>query len=462
MRGDIRERTDVNYSASSILVSKRYANPNYVLTPLRRVIHTAQYGISLPATEEPIGIPMIRMNNLQNDGWDLTDLKYIELSEKEIELYRVNSGDILFNRTNSKELVGKCEVFGEEGDWVFASYLIRIVLDQTTAIPEFVSAFLSTKAGRIQIDRVSRQIIGMSNVNAEELQDLLIPLPPIEIQRSLVAEIEAARQSRKQKLAQADELLSRLDGHLLDQLGLNMPEESDKSVFAIRLGQVKTKLDSYSNQPRFRKLIQRLQSHEFPVEQLNSLAIDIFSGTTPKSGGDAYTESLEGIPFIRSGEITKDGRVTEDNAIFIKPEIHDGLMHRSQLQQGDLLIAIVGATIGSVGVYNRPNPANINQAIAAVRLDCKQVLPDFARWFLSSPIGQSILDYLKRPVARANINLEEIGEILILIPPLEIQRSVIEQVDHARQETRRLRQEAETEWEYAKTRFERKLLGEEV
>jgi len=442
------------------LVSKRYANPNYALTPLRRVIHKAQYGISLPATEEPIGLPMIRMNNLQNDGWDFTDLKYIELSEEQAELYRVNPGDILFNRTNSKELVGKCEVFREAGDWVFASYLIRVVLDQSKAIPEFVSTFLNTKPGRIQIDRVSRQIIGMSNVNAEELQDLLIPLPSIEVQRSLVAGIESARQIRKQKLAQADELLSSLDTHLLDQLGLTPPKESDRQVFAIRVCQIKTRLDSYSNQPRFRKLIQLLQSHQFPVAQLSSVATDIFSGITPKSRGDAYTNELEGIPFIRSGEITKDGSIIENHAVFIKPEIHEGLMRRSQLQQGDLLIAIVGATIGSVGVYNRSTPANTNQAIAVVRLKSSQVLPGFARWFLASPIGQAILDYLKRPVARANINLEEIGEILILIPPLDIQRSVIAQVNRTRLEMRRLKQEAETEWEAAKTRFERQLLGE--
>ena len=117
---------------------------------------------------------------------------------------------------------------------------------------------------------------------------------------------------------------------------------------------------------------------------------------------------------------------------------------------------------GSIGVYDRTTPANINQAIAVVRLDSSRVLPDFARWFLSSPIGQAILDYFKRPVARANINLEEIGEIPILIPSLEIQHSVVEQIDRTRLEMRKLRQEAETEWEAAKTLFEQKLLGEEV
>ena len=65
---------------------------------------------------------------------------------------------------------------------MFASYLIRVRLDTQRAIPGFVSAFLNSPAGRIQIDQVSRQVAGMSNVNAEELRELLIPLPEIDEQ----------------------------------------------------------------------------------------------------------------------------------------------------------------------------------------------------------------------------------------------------------------------------------------
>src|SRR5205085_5540611 len=135
----------------------------------------------------------------------------VQLNPETKEQFLVKPDDILFNRTNSKELVGKCDVFREQGDWVFASYLIRVRLDESKALPIFVSDFLNTSAGRVQIDRVSRQIIGMSNVNAEELQDLLIPLPPLEIQQVLVAEMETARESRRRKLAEADALLSSLD-----------------------------------------------------------------------------------------------------------------------------------------------------------------------------------------------------------------------------------------------------------
>ncbi len=380
--------------------------------------------------------------------------------EKHQELIRseVLPGDILL--TKAGYILGYSAVFPEvliKGN--ITSHLAAI-RPSARILPDFLSGYLKSNLGNKQIYRWGNKST-RPELNTEEVRQILVPLPSSEVQRALVAEIEAARQTRKQKLAQVDKLLSSLDAYLLDQLGLSAPEESDRQVFAIRVGQLKSRLDAYSNQLRFRKLFQILQSHPFPVAQLASVTTDIFSGITPKSGGDAYTDRLDGIPFIRSGEITKDGRVIDNSAIRIRSGIHEGLMRRSQLRQGDLLIAIVGATIGSVGVYDRSSPANINQAIAAVRLN-SNLLPDFARWFLSSSIGQAVLDYLKRPVARANINLEEIGEIPILIPPLDIQRSVVEQVDNARSEMRRLRQEAEIEWDAAKARFERQLLGEEA
>jgi type I restriction enzyme, S subunit len=404
------------------------------------------------------GIRYLRGQSITEEGLDLTDELYISV-EDHTRMIRseVISGDVLLTIAGS---TGNCCVVRgvERANINQAIVKIRPLLHID---PDYLSIFLNSKYGRFQTNRLANGAVQL-NVNFSEVGDIKVAIPSLETQRSLVAEIEAARQTRKQKLAQADELLSSLNVHLLDQLGLSAPIEKDQQIFAIQVGQIKSRLDSYSNQPRFRKLIQTLQSHQFPCSQLSAVATDIFSGVTPKSGGDAYTDKLKGIPFIRSGEITKDGSVVEDNTLFIKSEIHEKLMRHSQLQQDDLLIAIVGATIGSVGVYGRSTPANINQAIAAVRLDHSQVLPHFARWFLSSPVGQAILDYLKRPVARANINLEEIGEIFILIPPLEIQHSVIKQVDQARIEVRKLRQEAETEWEAAKTRFEQKLLGEEA
>lgn len=217
-------------------MQERFANARFPLVPLRQLLTRAQYGISELATSEHKGLPILRMNNLQAEGWDLSSLKYIELQPKEVARYLLQPGDILFNRTNSKELVGKCEVFREAGAWVFASYLIRVTVNSGKVLPDFVSLFLNTPAGRAQIDRVSRQIVGMSNVNAEELQDLIIPLPSLSVQRTLIVEMEAAREARRQKLLKADELLASLGPYTLATLKIDLPRTDPRTCFAIHLG----------------------------------------------------------------------------------------------------------------------------------------------------------------------------------------------------------------------------------
>lgn len=135
-------------------------------------------------------------------------------------------------------------------------------------------------------------------------------------------------------------------------------------------------------------------------------------------------------------------------------------MKSSQLERNDLLIAIVGATIGAAGVFTHNEPANINQAIAAVRLDSSIISPEFACLYLRSGLGQALLDYFKRPVARANINLEEVGEIPLVIPPIAVQNTIAAEARRRRDEARKLRAEAEQGWREAKAQFEVALLGE--
>ena len=155
------------------------------------------------------------------------------------ERIKLASEDILFNRTNSKELVGKCAVFRESGDWVFASYLIRIRTDQSRLLPQFASDFLASGIGRLQIDCFSRQIIGMTNINAEEIRQLRLPLPPISEQEKLVATMDTARAERKAKLAKADVLLAGVDDFVLDALDIKPPPEDFRRVFAVNSARIR-------------------------------------------------------------------------------------------------------------------------------------------------------------------------------------------------------------------------------
>ncbi|MBK7994112.1 MAG: restriction endonuclease subunit S [Blastocatellia bacterium] len=114
-------------------------------------------------------------------GWDFTDLKYIDLSDKEKEKYLVVKGDLLFNRTNSKELVGKSAVYRQSEPMAFAGYLIRVKANSQNNA-EYLAGFLNSKYGKQILTNMCKSIIGMANINAQELQSIEILKPPLNLQ----------------------------------------------------------------------------------------------------------------------------------------------------------------------------------------------------------------------------------------------------------------------------------------
>ena len=320
----------MNYARASKVISALYAHPKFPLTRLRKVVQFAQYGISELASTEATGLPIIRMNNLQADGWDFSDLKYIELSPRDAARYLLEPGDILFNRTNSKELVGKCEVFREAGAWVFASYLIRVRLDTNAALPDFVSLFLNTTAGRAQIDRISRQIIGMSNVNAEELQDMVIPLAPLDIQRAFVAQMQAAREVRDERLQRANALLASLDAYLLDTLNITLPAETSRTIFAISLRQIEGAL----NPERYAGL---LFAKCIADPRMDSVARILDAKVSP-----AKIAPAEEWDRIRIDDLPNQPLGVETLRSVLGSELEEAYF---EVQENDILLARLGPTI---------------------------------------------------------------------------------------------------------------------
>lgn len=149
---------------------------------IKDLTESTQYGSSQKASESEGKYPILRMNNIDYIGnWDFTSLKFIDLSEGELEKYTVRKGDILFNRTNSKELVGKTAVFNEEETYAYAGYLIRLRVNER-ANPEFVSSYLNSKYGKSILLNKAKSIVGMANINAQELKTIPIYLPPKELQ----------------------------------------------------------------------------------------------------------------------------------------------------------------------------------------------------------------------------------------------------------------------------------------
>lgn len=159
------------------------------------IVESAHYGSSTAANEDGNGIPMLRMNNVTYEGGlDLTDLKHVELSEKELAKHRLETNDVLFNRTNSLELVGKTGLWDGRIDAVAASYFVRVRLKTDEVDPRYFVAFLNLATSKRRFQNMAKPAIGMANINAAELQRIRIPLPPIERQNEFgerVAEIHS-------------------------------------------------------------------------------------------------------------------------------------------------------------------------------------------------------------------------------------------------------------------------------
>lgn len=187
--------------------------------------------------------------------------------------------------------------------------------------------------------------------------------------------------------------------------------------------ELENRIDPHYYKPEFLRLISQMSKGDKQLKPLSEVSVKIASGATPLSGGSAYTDRANGVPFIRSGDINENETINYDDILYIKESIHNKKLKSSKLQKDDVLIAIVGATIGQVSVYKESEEANINQAIAIVRCS-EKINPRYVKAFLLSEFGQKQLERIKRPVARANINLEEVGSIKLPIIPLELQNKI--------------------------------------
>ena len=205
-------------------------------------------------------------------------------------------------------------------------------------------------------------------------------------------------------------------------------KSSSDAVFYINKQDLRGRYDPHYYKPEYLASAEILNN--IGCTPLGKQSQKIFSGITPTSGGDAYTDAENGIPFIRSGDFFEDGTIDFNDILYIEPDVHEGVMRSSQLKKDDILIAIVGATIGKVGLYQYERAANINQAIAAVRLS-ESLLPRYVIAFLLTPLGQTTLDRIKRPVARANINLQEVASLPIPVLKLAKQQEVVSKIDSA-------------------------------
>jgi type I restriction enzyme, S subunit len=210
------------------------APPRWRLMSLGDLAESIEYGTSQKTRSDVDGVPVLRMGNLGRGTIDYRDLKYLPVADVDERLL-LRPGDLLFNRTNSAELVGKSAVFtGYSRMTTFASYLIR-VRPLPSANLEWASLVLNSPLGRRYIASVRTQQVGQANVNGTKLAAVPIPLPSAEEQArilaehgrlsSIIASLEAAavKAVRQSEVLRASTLAVAFSGRLVQQSDRDEP-----------------------------------------------------------------------------------------------------------------------------------------------------------------------------------------------------------------------------------------------
>ncbi|MFT4243089.1 MAG: restriction endonuclease subunit S [Acidovorax sp.] len=189
-------------------------NPyGWVIGKIGDMLESASYGTS--EKSGPDGeFPVLRMNNITRTGeLDLEDLKYMDLLGKDHERYLVKAGDVLFNRTNSAELVGKTAIVPQSApSLAYAGYLVRLRVNDANH-PMYLARFLNTSYAKRMLRGMCKSIVGMANINAKEIQAMRIALPPLPLQQTFatrIQSIEALKATHRRALAALDELFASL------------------------------------------------------------------------------------------------------------------------------------------------------------------------------------------------------------------------------------------------------------
>ena len=194
------------------------------------VLQSTTYG-----TNEPLGdtgnIVVLRMNNIQQAEIDWSEVKRGELSESELNDLDLRAGDILFNRTNSLDLVGKIGMVRYTPEAAsFASYLVRLRTKPKRANPTWLAALLGSTTYQARIRRFATPGVSQANINPTSLRSLTIPLPPTAEQSNMVAALDGIREKLQRNRCELQALQcaqSALADALLNgrtRIGLTQPQ----------------------------------------------------------------------------------------------------------------------------------------------------------------------------------------------------------------------------------------------
>ena len=179
--------------------------PEWLKTCIGNISIGVSYGTSTKSSKEG-KVPVLRMGNMQNGLIDWEDLVYSN-DEEDNQKYLLSEGDVLFNRTNSPELVGKTSIISSDRPAIYAGYLIRLNHLKSLIASKYLNYYLNSHTAKVYGSYVKTDGVNQSNINGQKLSNYPLPLPSLPEQYQIVTAIET-------RLSVCDELGKTIDAQL--------------------------------------------------------------------------------------------------------------------------------------------------------------------------------------------------------------------------------------------------------
>ncbi len=395
------------------------------------------YGTSARATERVSDDQprYIRITDYGDDG--IVMPHEFVAAEDWSDKHVLRDGDILFARSGAT--VGKTYLHLPALDpAIFAGYCIRFRIG-TAVLPEFVYNFTKTDAYASWVAAIQRPA-GQPNINKEEFKSLELPVPPIDIQRRFIAELDAARAKRDQALAEADRLLSSID-ELVKRL-LHLPElpPPAHTGYAIRLGLVRrtaTISADYFHPERMLALR--------AIQALPNAALGALVSFERQLGAHPGDERYIGLASVAShtGQLT-DAEETASGQCFA-------------FEQNDVLYGRLRPYLNKVWLAPFPGVCSTEFHVMRVR-DRQALLPTYLAVVMRTQLIVAQTKHMMTGNTHPRLANEDVANLLIPLADKATQQRIVDETLTCQAQAARLRAHAETVWQQAREHFEQQLL----
>lgn len=384
------------------------------------------------------------------------NLERVPVSEGEYKRFSAKKGDIFFCRSSIKpEGVGWTSYLAnEEEPCVFECHLIRARVDNTRVLPAYLSSFLQTGLARKYV-LARANVTTMATISQGVVESFPVVIPPLDIQRRLVAELDAARAERDRSLAEAERLLGSIDKYVLAELAI-LPEADTRRVFAVRRSQVHPRLDADYHSPYFQRLRRSIEQSKHASRNLGELTVFMRSGFAAGRQDQAQGDEAA-VPHLRPLNLNAWGElsIAETKSVPASRVKED-----DYLEQGEVLFNNTNSAewVGKTTVFDLETPCACSNHMTRIALK-PGIEPHFVAALLNAFRGIGYFSALSTFFNnQAGINTSTLAELRVPVPDSKTQQAIAVEVVNRKSEVRRLQGHAETVWREARERFEQQLL----